>query len=488
MRFSAFFIGVCITIVAGSAGAVAYLAFDRSLPESAAAAAGVFILLFALNAFSGRSQKRAAVSDQIADLSRGTADLARQVGDLGRRVVTFETTLTQMNERTRIVTDPLAAEIDILGTLVKQLAESVAAHETALLSGTGSGTGTNVPRAVATYERAQRAPTASEAPAPPRLSDDDDTQRPAPNANEMTAVVRAALESSRVDLHLQPIVTVPQRKVRFYEVLTRLRTADGSLLMPAEFLKPAEAAGLMPLLDNLMLLRSIQIVRRLTTKNRESGLFCNIAGQTLVDTQFFPQVLEFMTANRALASALVFEFSQRAVRAMGPVEHENLAQLAGLGFRFSMDHVGDLLIEPRHLSEQGFRFVKLPASLLLSRASAGSDIHPSDFADLFRRHGIDLIAEKIESEGMVVDLLDFDIRFGQGFLFSPPRPLRNEVFQGGSERASVEPAGEAAPAARVTEAGPIERRRDGDPPIRPAPAEGASPGLMKLARTVMRRA
>ncbi|MEI9922702.1 MAG: hypothetical protein WDN50_03180 [Bradyrhizobium sp.] len=26
----------------------------------------------------------------------------------------------------------------------------------------------------------------------------------------------------------------------------------------------------------------------------------------------------------------------------------------------------------------------------------------------------------------MVDLLDFDVRFGQGFLFAPPRPLRPE--------------------------------------------------------------
>jgi cyclic-di-GMP phosphodiesterase TipF (flagellum assembly factor) len=30
----------------------------------------------------------------------------------------------------------------------------------------------------------------------------------------------------------------------------------------------------------------------------------------------------------------------------------------------------------------------------------------------------------------VVDLLDYDVKFGQGFLFSPPRPVRPEVMQG----------------------------------------------------------
>ena len=46
-------------------------------------------------------------------------------------------------------------------------------------------------------------------------------------------------------MHLQPIVTLPQRKVRYYEALTRLRTEDGHMLPAADFLEPAEAAGLL---------------------------------------------------------------------------------------------------------------------------------------------------------------------------------------------------------------------------------------------------
>ena len=112
-----------------------------------------------------------------------------------------------------------------------------------------------------------------------------------------------------------------------------------------------------------------------------------------------------------------------------------MPSLADLGFRFSMDHVADLRIEPRELAERGFRFVKVPAALLLSRTAAPQgDIHPADFSDLLGRFGIDLIAEKIESEGTVVDLLDYDVRFGQGFLFSPPRPVRTEVLQGIADR------------------------------------------------------
>ena len=87
----------------------------------------------------------------------------------------------------------------------------------------------------------------------------------------------------------------------------------------------------------------------------------------------------------------------------------------------------DLRIEPRELADRGVRFIKVPAALLLDqRQTSASDIHPSDLSDLLGRFGIDLIAERIEGERAVVDLLDYDVRFGQGFLFALPRPLRPE--------------------------------------------------------------
>jgi cyclic-di-GMP phosphodiesterase TipF (flagellum assembly factor) len=254
----------------------------------------------------------------------------------------------------------------------------------------------------------------------------------------MLATIRAAIDANRIDLYLQPIVTLPQRKVRYYEAMTRLRTDRGEVLQPADFIAQAEAAGLMPRIDNLVVFRCVQVVRRLLLKNREIGLFCNLSGSTLNDAQVFPQLLEFLDANRAIAPSVVLEFTQAALRAAGPIETESLAALAERGFRFSLDNVTDMRIEPRELATRGFRFIKIPANLMLNRANASAiDIHPADLSDLLGRFGVDLIAEKIESEGAVVDLLDYDVRYGQGFLFSPPRPVRAEALQGIAERSDV---------------------------------------------------
>ena len=81
----------------------------------------------------------------------------------------------------------------------------------------------------------------------------------------------------------------------------------------------------------------------------------------------------------------------------------------------------------RELTDRGFRFIKVPAELLLSRIAGAGNIHPADFSELLGRFGIDLIAERVESEARVVELLDYDVRFGQGFLFSPPRPVRQDA-------------------------------------------------------------
>ena len=251
-------------------------------------------------------------------------------------------------------------------------------------------------------------------------------------------MMRSAIDANRIDLYLQPIVTLPQRKVRYYEAMSRLRSEQGEVVPAADFVGSAESAGLMPAIDNLVVFRCVQVVRRLLLKNREIGLFCNLSGSTLNDPTVFHQLLEFLEANRAIASSLVLEFTHNFLRTAGPIENESLSALAERGFRFSLDNLQDLRIEPRDLGQRGFRFVKVPGSFLLNRAgTAGTDIHPADLSDLLGRFGIDLIAEKIEGENVVVDLLDCGVRFGQGFLFSPPRPVRPEALQGIADRSDV---------------------------------------------------
>jgi cyclic-di-GMP phosphodiesterase TipF (flagellum assembly factor) len=445
VRISAIFIAVCMALIAASVGYVVYLRFGLTGAESFLIGLGVLTALAVYNAVAARSRDRSEVSDQIATLSRGSADLARQLAELGLKFSTMETKVDSVLDKALATAQPLAAEIEELSTLVKRLADQVATHEAMLASDGGA-------------VRTAAAPMPSAA-AVAAVAATGDTPRAAPVAGAVAAfngldqagiiaAIASAIDGNTLDLYLQPIVTLPQRKVRYYEALSRLKADGGELVAAGDFLQFAEAGALMPKLDKLSVLRCVQVVRRLLLKNRDIGLFCNLSVATLTDAGF-PQLLEFIEANRAIAPALVFEFTQSAVRSMGPIEHEALAAIAERGFRFSMDNLADLRVEPRELTERGFRFIKVPATLLLNRVGAAStDIHPADLSDLLGRFGIDLIAEKIEAEGAVVDLLDYDVRFGQGFLFSPPRPVRAEALQGAEVAKGDAAKAEAADAAK----------------------------------------
>jgi len=479
VRISAIFIAVCMVHIAVSLGIVVFLRFGFSGVESALLGIGVLAALAIYSAVSARLRDRAEASAQISSLSRSSGDLARQLAEFSLRLNAMDSKVEHVLERSLAAAQPLAAELEELSSLVKQLADSVAAHQLVIgrmgakFDAVAAARNINLPPPLPEAAPVQPAPVAAAVAAPPPAAAGSSppvtepadlapepagavmtprqiAEPPAASAaaepaiaafagmdrNAIIAAIGSAVEGGRIELYLQPIVMLPQRKVRFYEAMSRYKADNGEVVAAADFLKYAEAGALMPKLDHLTLLRCVQVVRRLLLKNREIGLFCNLSGLTLTDADF-TNFLEFADANRAIASSLVFEFTQSAVRAMGPIEHESLAALAERGFRFSMDNLTDLRVDPRELNDRGFRFVKAPAALLLNRVGAAStDIHPADFSDLLGRFGIDLVADRIENENIVVDLLDYDVRYGQGFLFAPPRPVRAEALQtAGAEHA-----------------------------------------------------
>ena len=256
-------------------------------------------------------------------------------------------------------------------------------------------------------------------------------------AHVLLDTVRDALAENRVDLYLQPVVSLPQRRTVFYESFSRLRDESGRVMMPAEYLAVAEPEGLVAAIDNLLLFRCVQIVRRLAKQDRKVGIFCNISLASLSDEVFFPQFLEFLQANKDLAGALIFEMGQAAFDQRGPVEARHMARLADLGFQFSLDKVFDLDLDFQDLARADIKYVKIGAQVLLEQLTESDggmilrslpDLQAADFAALTRRYGLEVIAEKVESERQVVEIMELNIGYGQGHLFGEPRAIRDAVL------------------------------------------------------------
>jgi len=364
----------------------------------AAALVGALGLFFALHALVAQGLETSRLADEMAAIRDANLVLTSEVEKLQNRIADMvEAATGDALRRTEEIYD----EVQLLEDVVQQLGERIDAPD---------------PR----YE-AQLA-------AKPPVS---------PQAAALLQTVRQALETGRVDLYLQPIVTLPQRRTQYYEGFSRLRDESGRVLMPAEFLSVAEPGGLVAAIDNLLLFRCVQIVRRLAKQERKVGIFCNVSLASLADQVFFPPFIEFLAANRDLAGALIFELGQSAYRARGAVEARSMAKLADLGFRFSIDKVGDLNLDFFELARSDVGFVKIAAPLLLDQLREEDGhlafeslpgVAASEFAPLARQHGVELVAEKVESERQVVDILELNVGFGQGMVFGEPRPIRDAVL------------------------------------------------------------
>ena len=367
--------------VAVLAGVVAFLA----LPQG-------------LGAFSRRRDKR-ATARELAHLRKLALAFESGLSEARDRIESLSGTI---EERTSAHSRKIVSELQVLESLMREFA------------GKMSGS-------------AARVAHAPHAPQPPRHGPAAAYAASLGAPGSLLETIRASLEENRVDLYLQPIVSLPQRKLRFYEALSRLRSADGQIIMPAQYLKVAAGAGLMSVVDNLLLFRCVQIVRRLIRNSRDIGIFCNISGETLGDGEFFPQFVDYMQANQDLASQIIFEFDQQAVLAAGPSGRENLARLAGLGFALSMDHVETLALDFQQMKALGFRHLKVNAKTLTGgMTGAQAHVAAEDFKRLLARHGMNLIAERVEDEKTVVQLLDYAVDYAQGYLFGEPRAVRDD--------------------------------------------------------------
>jgi len=51
------------------------------------------------------------------------------------------------------------------------------------------------------------------------------------------------------------------------------------------------------------------------------------------------------------------------------------------------------------------------------------------FKKLLSRHGLNLIAERVEERKTVLQLLDFGVDYAQGYLFGEPRAVRDDALK-----------------------------------------------------------
>lgn len=433
---SALLTHILIVFAYGLASAAVAVAASQVFLISGAApwliGGGAFLLCAQIHAALARLIERGFLESELADLRRSNLIMSEELEGAQRHVSELSQALTRETEERKRAH---ATEREVLEELVERTLAAV------------SKAGGRRPGELPNYSGGDEAGGAT---------------TPARAESSILETVRDAVEQNRIDVFIQPIVSLPQRRLRYYEAFTRMRDRYGEELPAAQYIHTAEKAGLVSSIDSLLTFRCVQMLRKLTVKQKEAAIFCNISPHTLRDLDFFPEFLDYLTRNRDLRNHLIFELPQATVENAMETEERHMARLGELGYALSMDHVTHLQLDLMKMKARNFRYVKAPAELLIEtlRSSAPADendgerddvadrpfdIHAEDFKELLTRYGVDLIAEKLETEAQVVEVLDLAVDFGQGYLFGGPRPTRESDNSGAGGDAPPKPRPLALP-------------------------------------------
>ncbi len=258
-------------------------------------------------------------------------------------------------------------------------------------------------------ERAQQRPIPPRTPAPPAAARED-----------LTEVLRRAVSAEDIEIHLQPVMTLGDRRTQLYEAFPRVRDGRGGLIRPETFQRPAAAAGLLADIDRIAFRRTVQILGRLIERGKQRPMFTPLAADALRDGTFLRAFHETLKAGPAFAANLIFELPESDLGRLGPSERDAIHALANAGFRFSLQDVVQL--DMALIGDLPIAFVKL-----LPIAISGQPGHAAGLVARVRSIGAEPVVDNVQDEHDIAVAQALGLVLGQGGFLSEPRPLKADV-------------------------------------------------------------
>ena len=387
-----------IALAAAGVGATAYFGLTFTPAEAILAAVVFGCVCVVLLERSLRQRAENRLERAIEDLSRLLATDAQAGAVLGQRI----NAMADINADQRL--EGVEADISVLGTVIRQVAEAVAEIE----------------ERVAKSQPVARERMIATTPMPAAPAREPEPILP-------VEMVRQALHDNRLVYHIQPVVTLPQRRPQGYDLVPRLRLEDGELADSVDFLPRRGAPDVMRQIEGVGLLEAITICRRARSSGQPLKLYIPLSRATLSDSAAAEQLLASLEANRVIAESLIFAIGEADWQAMTTPERAVADAVARKGAGFSILNVTSLRVDVAELADRNVRSLRIDAARFIDAPETFTDFHAADIANYVARSDVLLLATGIVSERQIIELLEDGIVLVQGPHIATPGPVRPDL-------------------------------------------------------------
>ncbi len=236
--------------------------------------------------------------------------------------------------------------------------------------------------------------------------------------------IKDALENEDFVLHAQPIVDLGTGMISQYELLIRMKQADGDLIPPGTFLYIAERYDLIQELDRWVLTKAIELIARARAAGKPLTLEVNVSGRSLGDAAVLETIERELERTGATASDLVLEITETAAVSNIPQAQAFGNRLSELGCRFALDDFGAGFGSFYYLKHLPFDVLKIDGEFIRNcRANPVDRLIIESVVTIARGMGKRTVAEFVQDDETVDLLREYGVDYAQGYHLGRPTGL-----------------------------------------------------------------
>jgi cyclic-di-GMP phosphodiesterase TipF (flagellum assembly factor) len=393
---------IFIALGALGVGGAAYFGFTFSPIEAFVTAILFAVVAVVVQERALRRRAESRLEKAIEDLSRLLSTDAQAGAVLSQRI----NTLTDADAGRRL--EGVEADISVLGTVIRQVAE-----------------------AVAELDEARRPTRAPVAPTPVVVDEDKMSIAPLDEVPDSVIPLEAlskAIDRNRLIFHVAPVVILPLRRPQGYDLVPRLLLDKGDMADPPDFMPRQGGEIALRRIERLAADEAMIIARRARTAGVPIILYLPLSRATLSDGASMEQIMMVLDENRALAQSLIFSITESDWNDLDAMEKAAIASLVKRGAGISLLDATSLRLDYADLAGLGVRSIRVDAERFIDDPETFSDFHTSDIAKYTRRFGIEILATGIRNEQQIIVLLEDGLTLVQGPHIGKPGPVRSDLM------------------------------------------------------------
>jgi diguanylate cyclase (GGDEF)-like protein/PAS domain S-box-containing protein len=223
--------------------------------------------------------------------------------------------------------------------------------------------------------------------------------------------IRAALMQNRFRLVHQPIASLTEEVQGMFDTLVRMVDEAGNLVLPSEFVPPAERANMIKNVDRWVIGASLSFC----TAKQPTLVFVRLSRDSVLDETLLDWLGARLRSLKVSPQRLCFQVSEQ-VAAQQLRHTKDLAErLAAAGFLFAIDHLGTGRDSAQLLHHVPMQFMKIDGSLMQGlQRDTDQQRKVASLVQVARKLNIRSIAERVEDAKTMAVLWQLGIAYFQG--------------------------------------------------------------------------